>query len=1023
MSNNHLIIGLGGTGGRVISAFRKTIFQEHRNVDPRHWDEKTQTWLPPVARIGYLYVDSNGNDLENTGSWKVLGQSVKLDPDSLLPISDADVQSVFANSSRSPGIAPWLGDQETLRPMIANAGGAQGAQQIRRFGRFLFATKIKDFIAQLTNGVNKLVDGSVAKVTFHVTCTLAAGTGSGSLIDAISQIRRLYPDRNAYPIYLYLLITDKIVGANTGNFYPNQYAALSELNALKLGIFRPHNVAAVTPDRPELKDNYQQCYLITGENEKNDSASLEEQQQMVADFLYQKIVALKGSIPDQIHKSESFEDVSPYPHENNERSYFFGAFGVKRFAIPEQEIREKLAFSFAHQASLQFQFNNWSDAGFLKQPQNRDLPELVSNAGNNERWFLTDDHLKLAADFRLSGGKAWPRIREEWETQLENEKLDLMESYSKSQEKWLPNLKDFSAKHFATGFRERGVIQYYEDKRMAKADYAREIRAKIESDLFDRWKTGEDSVHDTTRIVEELLNHLRGRRQNIDQYIAAEHATEEEAQTKLVQINVEWSKLGGISNLMGKGKKVFENFTNTQKEFYIARTEAAAWEFSKELIQQLIVELTELSNQISRASQVISKGVDKFEKMVAARCAREEEINYRLKLVRLVEPDNIDRTIGRLITDQKVQNDQTLNARLRLCADLGAEQTFTAFAKTISDPRFIDVMSDACDEASGIAHENLFKLPGTDLRRIMGINIVEKLHEQHGEMTEQLQSDIRTLVQSAAAYMTFNDQQTQPSVQLRNPNIANMPKGTITVFLPKSPNLEQTFRADLKRTFERAISGGQTVQVVDSDHNPNEITIISVRYWFALRFLRPLLKLRKDYEATIRAGEGQNVHQIHLENHRCEVDGVPLGTGYKLLPNLFLLDTDATRKLALPTLLLARAISLIQPAKDPETGVESLYFAERNAAGRALTTPLALEATNMVELLEKLMPEQFEIISGKVGELLKSEAWRHGDKKAELAKALDFHLDDIYLQRGSNDLDKTYQRFLTATNEAKKQVT
>jgi hypothetical protein len=183
-----------------------------------------------------------------------------------------------------------------------------------------------------------------------------------------------------------------------------------------------------------------------------------------------------------------------------------------------------------------------------------------------------------------------------------------------------------------------------------------------------------------------------------------------------------------------------------------------------------------------------------------------------------------------------------------------------------------------------------------------------------------------------------------------------------------------------------------------------------------------LLKLRQDYESAIRAGEGQNVHQIHLENHRCEVDGVPLGAGYKLLPNLFLLDTDATRKKALPTLLLARAMSLIQPAKDPETGVESLYFAERNAAGRALSTPLPLEAINMVDLLEKLMPEQFDLINGKVAELLKSDAWRHADKKAELAKAVDSHLDEIYVQRGSNDLDKTYQRFLTATNEAKKRL-
>jgi len=31
MSNNHLIIGLGGTGGKIIRAFKKVIFQEFRS--------------------------------------------------------------------------------------------------------------------------------------------------------------------------------------------------------------------------------------------------------------------------------------------------------------------------------------------------------------------------------------------------------------------------------------------------------------------------------------------------------------------------------------------------------------------------------------------------------------------------------------------------------------------------------------------------------------------------------------------------------------------------------------------------------------------------------------------------------------------------------------------------------------------------------------------------------------------------------------------------------------------------------
>ena len=44
---NHLIIGLGGTGGKVIRSLRKTIYQEFRNTPPEQ------------VNIQYLYVDSD----------------------------------------------------------------------------------------------------------------------------------------------------------------------------------------------------------------------------------------------------------------------------------------------------------------------------------------------------------------------------------------------------------------------------------------------------------------------------------------------------------------------------------------------------------------------------------------------------------------------------------------------------------------------------------------------------------------------------------------------------------------------------------------------------------------------------------------------------------------------------------------------------------------------------------------------------------------------------------------------------
>src|SRR5260370_28589256 len=93
MISNHLIIGLGGTGGRILRALRKSVYQEFLSQDPVN------------GNIRYLYVNSNeemmaADDL----SWKVFGESVQLSRPSPLQISPANTAAVLANLGRSPVI-------------------------------------------------------------------------------------------------------------------------------------------------------------------------------------------------------------------------------------------------------------------------------------------------------------------------------------------------------------------------------------------------------------------------------------------------------------------------------------------------------------------------------------------------------------------------------------------------------------------------------------------------------------------------------------------------------------------------------------------------------------------------------------------------------------------------------------------------------------------------------------------------------------------------------------------------------
>lgn len=61
MNSNHFIIGLGGTGGKIIRAYRKTVYQEFRQENPSD------------TNLAYLYVDSS-SEMKGIDdpTWKIL---------------------------------------------------------------------------------------------------------------------------------------------------------------------------------------------------------------------------------------------------------------------------------------------------------------------------------------------------------------------------------------------------------------------------------------------------------------------------------------------------------------------------------------------------------------------------------------------------------------------------------------------------------------------------------------------------------------------------------------------------------------------------------------------------------------------------------------------------------------------------------------------------------------------------------------------------------------------------------------
>ncbi|HOL65050.1 MAG TPA: tubulin-like doman-containing protein, partial [Accumulibacter sp.] len=278
---NHVIIGLGGTGGKIIRAFRKLVFQEFRREQPDGVD------------LAYLYVDSSDEMMKaDDPTWKTLGVSQQLPAASQLLITDANLSARLEHIDSYPGIQPWIGSHEQWRDILNSIVGVTLGGQKRRLGRFLFACKVDIFRERVQSLVRRVQASKNIDTTFHVLCGLAGGTGSGSVIDAVAQLREMYPDANSFRILLYTLLPDPypVPSWDTGNYHANGYSALLELNALSAGAWQPHDVQGVK-GRLSLGDPFNGCYVFGNENDNGLTIDVDQELPgIVAEFLYQKIV-------------------------------------------------------------------------------------------------------------------------------------------------------------------------------------------------------------------------------------------------------------------------------------------------------------------------------------------------------------------------------------------------------------------------------------------------------------------------------------------------------------------------------------------------------------------------------------------------------------------------------------------------------------------------------------------------------------------------------------------------------------
>lgn len=1011
---NHFIISLGGTGGRIMRAFRKRLFEEYRNIDP----DPTR----PLAALDsihddvflqYLMVDSSAALFDSHHGWRVFGTSVKpLNANWLHLRQDINVPQWIRDSRSFPGIAEWIGDPKLWAEVPPGVLSGNAGGQRRRLGRLLFAANAERFRAAVVHLLGDLTRRSnQASTTFHLLCGLSGGTGSGAIVDAIAQIYKL----STHPrdrIVVYAIVPERVPKPlkNQAYYHANAYAALKELNAMLLGNYRPWDVLGGT-GRIDVSadDKLKGIYLISNENADQYMVEMDDDEdaagglsEIVGDFMFEKLVvdALIEGGQSPIETAENVNDM-PENIPNTDyalRSRRFLSFGIRRVAIPEEEITEYFALTFAKQAINHLSYNHWTEtAGYIDTPIGRNYPEYVRDPSRLQRWQLTDAHLTYVAGILPQDqGRNWqPTVDGEWDdwmTQTVNGIREVQE-----RQNWLDEIHAQFQAEFDSGYRGVGVSRFYSTRAASARAIVQTIRANVEQDLIHSWQNGAIALSDAHAIAAALRRDVEERVKSITGQISDLRDASAQAGSEAQIVRDRWARRI-LQRTVFKNAN-FERMKAACRAKFIVDTTLEAAAYLETVGPQLVQEMMGLEASILAATQHLNRALEEVQKRADARLQKSDASGSDY-IVRLVDADAMKRLItNRFVLNQEIQQLQTLAVRNALIGErvLGELPTFGRIVDKWPYGELVAKIEATCEQNARQAHDNANL---EENERILGVSILRKLRNDYSGRNEDFSEFIRGIVQSAHAFLRFDNGQIQMAADELgiDPQAPREPPRAVVVHLPTGEDIPD-FAAQVHSQILQ-VTAGATPVIVPRAQKQNEITIVSTVNSFPARYLALARLLEEQYTSLLNPNNRQS-ERARLEMHTADE--------CRDLPDIFA-ETGPPRD-APSYLLLAIALGIVVEGQNPTSGRNEVLLHYQTREGFEAAEPLA-----------RSMDQALAELRGKNALLIRAELHRHlsglihQDLKAQLRQKLNAQLEEVKAKvRG--DLTHPLYRAQTAATE------
>lgn len=880
-SGNHILVGLGGTGGKILRAFKMRMFEEFPTSDERKK-------LP----VSLLYIDSTDEMMPKDGKprpdFRVMGQDASFTKSEFLNIKAVDVEHILDHINNYPSVKGIVDNVQAVKSAIGALGQAAG--QKRRAGRLLFAANAIGYVNSLKDAYARCtaISGDAGSNNIHIFTGLAGGTGSGSIIDVVLQTRKTYPNAK---ISVYAMLPEMNLpkaDMDQGRYYPNGYAAMRELNALQVGRWDPQDVtgtgtAHLYNDRVKGVADGLTIYSNVNENGLTVN-SLSELPKTVSDFVFSRIFFIneEDQVNGDIIRAYNFENMDDFALEYDEtgnpgadgripvaRTKKICSFGVKRVMYPELRILKHITYTVGESVLYQFKYNNWRDnMGYTNVERNKDYRKDYLNKDNLSKWMLDESHLTLETKI-LESDTDYPSFNDYW-----HDKALAYADQAKADKNPLNELDNIMGEFFANHFREDGVETFYHGKEKAIPEMSREIRHHVELDLFNKWKVGDVSIVELQKVSKLLLERLGEIRKELEGLIKKEKENYDACDQDRTNNVTEWSRLGILQRMVGVGARRFAEHQNILTDYYVSKTRLVALDFAKKLAAKVFIEFGKMDVDISVFGQKINDAIDESVRLITA----QRKVNKGLEDMKgaIIEVSE-DEAMNKFEVELKTDKIDMPNIARQLRENILPQGDFTNFGNLANDIS-VDGIKDAFDiKLSQIVKTKHDEKADSD-QKVLGLNILTQLRQKL-KTDDDIRSFAYKVVTQSGVYLKLNNDQIQLNLRNNEGNLspqnpASINKKTILVSIPApddnpelkrfSDKLEDAFKNSFNQSTART-----TITINKKSPRKDELSIITVAYCFPMRAIDWMKPYKEKYERFLHTGNAatdtSNAILLHSE--------------------------------------------------------------------------------------------------------------------------------------------------------------